>query len=103
MTRANRREAIFSDDDDRRHYLKTLEKQAHGEQEARRLVAEGMAIAGLSDEDVEKLPGGDLRKVAMARVVWERTAVGTPRPAEQFASVPRGKRQPANPPPPAPA
>ena len=62
----------------------SLEKQARGEQEARRLVAEGMAIAGLSDEDLKKLPGSDPRKVAVARVVWERTTVGMPWLAEHL-------------------
>ena len=62
----------------------SLEKQAHGEQEARRLVAEGLAIAGLSDEDLKKLPGSDPRKIAVARVVWERTIVGMPWLAEHL-------------------
>jgi hypothetical protein len=53
----------------------SLEKQAHGEQEALRLVAEGMAIAGFTHEDLKKPHGSDPRKVAVARVVWERTTV----------------------------
>ena len=51
------------------------EKRAHGEQEARRLAAEGVAAARLSDEDLKRLPGSDARKVAIARVIWERTTV----------------------------
>jgi len=62
----------------------SLEKQAHGEQEARRLVAEGLAIAGLSDEDLKMLPGSDPRKIAVARVAWERTIVGMPWLAEHL-------------------
>ena len=62
----------------------SLEKQAHGEQEARRLIAEGMAAAGLTDEDLKKLGGNDPRKVAVARVVWERTIVGMPWLAEHL-------------------
>jgi putative transposase len=61
-----------------------LEKQAHGEQEAQRLVAEGMAVAGLSDADLKKLPDSDPRKVAAARAVWERTTVGMPWLAEHL-------------------
>jgi putative transposase len=60
----------------------SLEKHAPGEQEARRLVAEGMAIAGFTREDLKKLPGSDPRKVAVARVVSERTTVGMPWLAE---------------------
>jgi hypothetical protein len=51
------------------------EKRAHGEQEARRLVAEGMVAAGLTDNEVKVLPGSEARKVAIARVVWEQTTV----------------------------
>lgn len=53
----------------------SLEKRAHGEHEARRLVADGMAAAGLTDDEVKWLPGSEARKVAIARVVWEQTTV----------------------------
>ncbi len=52
------------------------ERRAHGEQEARRLLAEGTAVAGLSEAALKKLPGSDPRKVAIARLIWEQTAVG---------------------------
>ena len=52
------------------------ERRAHGAQEARRLLVEGMAVAGLSVDDMKKLPGSDPRKVAIARLIWEQTAVG---------------------------
>jgi hypothetical protein len=52
--------------------------------EARGLIAEGMAIAGFTDDDLEKLHGSDPRKVAVARVVWERTTVGMPWLAEHL-------------------
>jgi len=51
------------------------EKRAHGEQEARRRLAEGLAVAGLSAEDLKNLPGSEARKVAIARAVWEQTTV----------------------------
>jgi ABC-type hemin transport system ATPase subunit len=51
------------------------ERRAHGEQVARRLLAEGTAVAGLSEAALKKLPGSDARKVAVARVVWEQTTV----------------------------
>jgi putative transposase len=53
----------------------TREKSAHGEQEAGRLVAEGMALAGLTEEDLPRLPGSEKRKVAIASVVWQKTTV----------------------------
>ena len=51
------------------------EKQAHGEQEARRIVAEGVALAALDEDDLKRLPGSDWRKVAIARIVWESITV----------------------------
>ena len=54
------------------------EQRAHGEQEARRLLAEGKTVAGLSDDNVQSLPGSDARKVAIARVLWEQTTVDMP-------------------------
>jgi REP element-mobilizing transposase RayT len=51
------------------------ETRAHGERVARRLLAEGQRIAGLSDTDLRRLPGSDARKVAIARVIWEQTTV----------------------------
>ena len=72
----------------------SLEEQARGEQEARRLVAENMAIAGLGDEDLKKLPGSDSGNLAVARVAADhgRHAMA----GRTFASAQRGKRQPAN-------
>jgi hypothetical protein len=52
------------------------EQRAHGEQEAKRLVAEGLTVAGLKEEELRRLPGSEVRKVAIARVVWEQTTVG---------------------------
>ena len=46
--------------------------------EARQLVLEGMAVAGLTDEDLKAMPGSEPRKVAIAMVVWERTTVSMP-------------------------
>jgi putative transposase len=52
------------------------ERKAHGEQEAERLVREGLEIARLSEEELAQLPGSETRKVAIARKVWEQTTVG---------------------------
>jgi len=51
------------------------EKRAHGEQEARRLLAEGLAAAGLAEEELARLPGSEARKVAIAQVIWTQTTV----------------------------
>ncbi len=53
----------------------SLEKRAHGEMEAQRLVREGLAAAGLSGAELARLPGSEGRKVAIARLVWEQTTV----------------------------
>ena len=60
------------------------EKRAHGEQEAWRLLAEGMAVAELSVEELPRLPGSDARKVAIAQVLWGQTTVGMKWLAEQL-------------------
>ena len=38
---------------------------SHGLEEAERLVVEGIKAAGLGTKDLEELPGGDPRKVAL--------------------------------------
>ena len=60
------------------------ERRAHGESEARRLVKEGMAAAGLTEADLKVLPGSEIRKVAVAKVVWEQTTVSLPWIAERL-------------------
>jgi len=47
--------------------------QAHDEREAQRLLDGGLAAAGLSDKELDSLPGSDVRKVALANLVLERT------------------------------
>ena len=61
----------------RRHrsYRGSGESRAHGEQEAGRLLREGLKAAGLRKGDLAELPGSDLRKVAIAREIWGRTTV----------------------------
>jgi putative transposase len=71
----------------RRHrsYKGSAESRAHGEQEALRLLEEGLEAAGLTKEDLAKSPGSEVRKVAIARVIWDRTTVGMPWISEQLA------------------
>lgn len=56
-------------------YRGSMEAQAHGEQEARRLLKEGMQIAGLRPEELEELPGSEPRKAALAEFIWSNTTV----------------------------
>jgi REP element-mobilizing transposase RayT len=58
-----------------RGYRGSPESRAHGEQEALRLLAEGMKAAGLDAAQLGTLKGSDTRKVAIARVIRQRTTV----------------------------
>jgi hypothetical protein len=50
-------------------------RRSHGEAEARRLLEAGLQWLGLTVRELEGLPRGDARKLALARVIRERTAV----------------------------
>jgi hypothetical protein len=52
------------------------EIRAHGEQEARRLIREGLAAAVMEAEDLPKRAGSDPIKSVLAEIVWSRTWVG---------------------------
>ena len=56
-----------------RAYLRTPQRVSHGLEEAERLVLEGIKAAGLATKELEGLPGGDPRKVALGKLVRERT------------------------------
>jgi len=56
-------------------YGASRESRAYGEQTARTIIAEGIAVAGLSEEELKALPGSEARKAAIARLVWERTTM----------------------------
>ena len=47
--------------------------QAHNEKEARRLLEGGLTNTGLSARELDSLPGSDVRKVALASLILERT------------------------------
>jgi putative transposase len=53
--------------------LRTPQRASHGLEEAERLVLEGIKEAGLAMKELEALPGGDPRKVALGKLVRERT------------------------------
>jgi len=52
---------------------------------AQRLLKQGLEAAGLAKSDLAKLPGSDLRKVAIARQIWDRTTVSLSWVSEQLA------------------
>jgi hypothetical protein len=56
-----------------RAYRRSAQRVAHDFERAEELVAEGLAVAGLLEEELERLPGADARKLAVARVVRSRT------------------------------
>jgi len=63
----------------------TGESRAHGEQEARRLLTEGLKAAALELQELGPLKGSDARKVAIARVIRQRTTVSMSWLAERLA------------------
>ncbi|MGA3171316.1 MAG: transposase [Chthoniobacteraceae bacterium] len=68
-----------------RDYRSSLESRAHGEQEALRLLAEGLEAAGLRPGELKGLKGSDVRKVAIARVIHQQTTVNLPWLAERLS------------------
>ena len=56
-----------------RAYRRTPQRLSHGLEEAERLVSTGLKAAELETRALEELPGGDPRKVALGKLVRERT------------------------------
>jgi hypothetical protein len=54
-------------------YLRTPQRVSHGLEEAERLVLQGIKAAGLETKDLEGLPRGNPRKLALGKPVRERT------------------------------
>jgi ABC-type cobalamin/Fe3+-siderophores transport system ATPase subunit len=68
------------------NYRGSPERRAHGEQEARRLLERGLKAAGLVEPaEMHRLKGSDRRKVAIARVIRQRTTVSMGWLAEHLA------------------
>ncbi len=59
--------------------------RAHDEREAQRLLDGGLAAAGLSAKELDSLPGSDVRKVALANLLLERTVARQSWIAEKLA------------------
>jgi putative transposase len=58
-----------------RKYRSSMERLAHDEHRAEKLLAEGLAAAGLGPVELARLPGSDARKVALARCLGSGTTV----------------------------
>lgn len=58
-----------------RSYRSSQEIQAHGQNEAEKILYEGLHVTGLSKRDLKRLPGSDVRKVAIAEKIWGNTTV----------------------------
>ena len=58
-----------------RSYRRSAQNLAHGEQQAEQWVGEGLRIAGVDAPELEALVGSDARKVALAKLAWEKTTV----------------------------
>ena len=51
------------------------EQHAHGRAQAEAWLRTGMAAAGLGQEEIQRLPGSDARKIALAKLLWMGTTV----------------------------
>jgi REP element-mobilizing transposase RayT len=58
-----------------RGYRASLEAKAHDLRRAEEILAAGLEAAGLGAEEIRRLPGSDVRKVSVARAIWESTTV----------------------------
>jgi REP element-mobilizing transposase RayT len=58
-----------------RGYTASPELMAHGEQKARALLAEGLRVAELSDDDLAGFGCTEPRKVLLAALLWKKTTV----------------------------
>lgn len=68
-----------------RAYRKTPQVAAHGEEQAKRWLADGLKAAGLMAKDLSALKGSDLRKLALAELLWKRTTVSQEWIAEKLS------------------
>jgi REP element-mobilizing transposase RayT len=58
-----------------RMYRASLERRAHDTAKAEQLLQEGLQAAELDLSKLQQLPGSDVRKVAIARAIWQQTVV----------------------------
>ena len=58
-----------------RSYQRSAQSLAHGVQQAEQWIGEGLKIAEVDDRQLAALVGSDARKVALAKLAWEKTTV----------------------------
>jgi len=58
-----------------RVYRSARERRAHGENEALRLLEQGLRAARMNEAELAGTTGSDARKVALAALLWKRTTV----------------------------
>jgi putative transposase len=68
-----------------RAYRRAAVTQAHGLERAERWLRDGLAAAGLNEKELLRTPGSDLRKIALAQLLWRRTTVSQVWLAERLA------------------
>ena len=56
-------------------YRSAPERHSHDQAQAEEWIEKGIAAAGLGREEIQRLPGSDARKVALAKLLWARTTV----------------------------
>jgi len=70
-----------------RSYQRSAQHLTHGCQQAEQWMSEGLKIAGLDDQQLAGLVGSDVRKVALAKLAWEKTTVSQSWIAKRLAMV----------------
>lgn len=68
-----------------RAYQRGPLRQAHGLEQAERWLQEGLAAAGLDEKELLSTTGSDPRKIALAQLLWRRTAASQGWLAERLA------------------
>ena len=58
---------------------------AHGEEQAKRWLKEGLIAAGLAAKDLPGIKGSDPRKLSLAELLWKRTTVSQEWIAEKLS------------------
>jgi putative transposase len=58
-----------------RAYRRSRERLAHGAEQAKQLLNEGLLRAGLDRKRLAALPANEPRKVELARLIWNKTTV----------------------------
>jgi REP element-mobilizing transposase RayT len=68
-----------------RAYRGAAVRQAHGLEQAERWLRDGLRAAGLDQRQLERSPGSDPRKIALAQLLWRRTTISQGWLAERLA------------------